>query len=202
MLTTDQAALQEIQPELTAGERVLWAAQPRPGFVLRSSDGIKIPFSLVWGGFAIFWELGVLGVFNKSSHGTFHFDIFMIWGIPFVLAGQYMIWGRFLFESWIKKRTFYAVTNLRVIAVQNSFTRRTTSNYIDSLPALTKEASSGRHGSLKFREDPNAWIRGQGSAFWNEFSVLDGPRFLDIDEVDSVYNLVAELRKTAARTPD
>lgn len=195
MLTIDQGALAEIQSELTSGELVLWAARPHPGIVFRSSDGIKIPFSLLWGGFAVFWEMGVLGFFNDSNHGGVKFDFPGLWGIPFLLAGQYMIWGRFLFESWIKKRTFYAVTNLRVIVVQNGFTRRIASSYIDTLPVLNKEAGSGKQGSLKFREALYAWMGGNGSTFWNEFSLAEGPRFLDIEEVDPVYKLIAELRE-------
>ncbi len=50
----------EIERELSSGERLLWSGQPRRGLRLRSSDAFVIPFSLLWCGFAIFWEASVV----------------------------------------------------------------------------------------------------------------------------------------------
>jgi hypothetical protein len=142
----DQETYEVVQPELASGETMLWAGRPSPSVILHREDVYLIPFSLLWGGFAIFWEAGVLGFWGKS-HGS---DIFVLWGIPFVLVGQYLIWGRFLFAAWLKRRTFYAVTDRRVIVVQNGWTHKTASAYLDTLPALTKEVGSKGIGTLRF----------------------------------------------------
>ena len=49
-------SLAAIQPELTSGESILWAGQPNTRVIFHKEDLFLIPFSLMWGGFAIFWE--------------------------------------------------------------------------------------------------------------------------------------------------
>ena len=98
----DPEAALKVQPELLSSENLLWAGRPNPGVIFHSDDWYTIPFSLLWGGFAIFWEAGVLGYWGKAQSGgpsTF----MVIWGIPFIVMGQYLIWGRFLHDAWLKR---------------------------------------------------------------------------------------------------
>lgn len=67
-----------IQPELLSGESILWAGQPKRRVVFHKEDVFLIPFSLLWGGFAIFWEAGVSGYWGHNAQsGAWTFG--MIW---------------------------------------------------------------------------------------------------------------------------
>jgi len=201
-------SMMAIQPELTSGESILWAGQPNPRVIFHKDDIFLLPFSLLWGGFAIFWEAGVSG-FWGGNHGNGGSWIFgMIWGVPFVLIGQYLIWGRFFYDAWLKKRTHYAVTSRRVIVVQTGWKRQMVSAFLDSLPALAKEGGGQGPGTLRFDQSSSsslfsgsAWTRRSGGrnswAAWNSMSLGNMPLFRDIDNLDYVYRLVSDLRDKA-----
>ena len=196
MPVINQASYLAIQPELSPGESILWAGQPSPRITFHKQDLFLVPFSLMWGGFAIFWEAGVAGFWGSSgtrSGGPWLLGL--IWGIPFVVIGQYMIWGRFLYAAWEKKRIHYAVTNRRVIAVQCGSGRQMASCYIDTLPSLTKEGRANGVGTLRFAQVAAAATGRATSASWDGLAVGAVPALVDIDDVDSVYRLVSDLRE-------
>jgi hypothetical protein len=187
----------KLQSELLSGESVLWAGRPNPDVIFHSDDWYMIPFSLLWGGFAIFWEAGVLGYWGHNSKGAP--SMFMvIWGIPFVVIGQYFIWGRFFYDAWIKRRTYYAITNRRVLILQEGWKRKTNSTYLDSIPTIEREGSAT--GTLWFgAKYPMVAGRGQKTRNLSRFHVGDVPVFADIDDVDSVYRLALDQRQESSR---
>lgn len=93
-----------LNSELVRRERFLWKGRPRQGLLFRSTDIYAIPFSLLWGGFAVFWEYSVL----VNARGPANF--FALWGIPFVFVGLYMVVGRFFADRYQRSRTYYGVT--------------------------------------------------------------------------------------------
>ena len=74
----DQKAV--ISAELEEGEMLLWSAQPRQGLLLHAADKSLIPFSLIWGGFALFWEYEVI-----STGAPF---LFVLFGICYELQDK------------------------------------------------------------------------------------------------------------------
>jgi hypothetical protein len=61
-----------------------------------------------------------------------------IWGIPFIVIGQYMMWGRFVYDGWLKRRTYYGVTDRRLVVVQEGTKRKTCSMYLDAIPSVER----------------------------------------------------------------
>lgn len=96
---------------LRPGERLLWAGEPDPTVRFTKADRFLIPFSVLWAGFSVFWEAGVL-----SSGGS---PFFAVWGLPFVAMGFYITIGRFIWKARRKRQTTYVLTDRRAAILTN-----------------------------------------------------------------------------------
>ena len=137
-----------LSPELGSGERLLWSGRPRGGLRLRPQDVVLIPFSLLWGGFAIFWEIMALSTTAKAP-APFRF-LFPLFGLPFVMIGLYMIVGRFFFEARARARTIYGVTNQRILIVGGARGAQTRSLELSAIPELSLVQHKDGTGTITF----------------------------------------------------
>ena len=140
---------------LDPGERLLWSGQPKQGVRLQPGDALMIPFSLMWGGFAIFWEIMALGIGAHTRHanvgpGALVSYIFPLWGIPFVLIGLYMIFGRFFYDAASRKKTWYGVTDRRLIVMKLLFNSKVNSYDYLNLTNLNLVERADRSGDILF----------------------------------------------------
>jgi hypothetical protein len=196
MAIIDPEVSLKVQSELMAGESLLWTGRPNPRTIFHLDDLYLIPFSLLWGGFAIFWEAGVLGYWGHDSKGGAPSTFMALWGIPFIVIGQYIIWGRFFYDGWLKRRTYYAVTNRRVLVIQEGWSRKTSWVYVSAIPTIAREGSTT--GTLWFGpKEPLFGRRGQKTRGMSRFSIGDVPVFTDIEDLDSVYRMVLDMREKA-----
>ena len=131
----------DLQGYLAPGEKLLWSGQPETGLKLRASDTFVIPFSLMWAGFAFFWEYSVL-----STNAPL---FFRLWGVPFVLVGLYMVVGRFFVDAWVRARTVYGVTSQRILILPGD-TRSLTSLSLRTLPEVTVTERPDGSGTISF----------------------------------------------------
>ena len=144
-----------LQRELGPQEKLLWAGQPRQGLLLRSSDALLIPFSLVWAGFAVFWEASVV----RTGAPFF----FKLWGVPFVLVGIYIVLGRFFVDARQRRHTVYGVTNQRIVIVAGLFGRSVQSLALNMLPGLSLDERASGQGTISFGAGlGTAWLQGTG----------------------------------------
>src|ERR1019366_8488702 len=110
-----------------------------------------VPFILLWGGFAIFWEATAA----PSKGGGLFFDL---WGVPFVAVGLYLIAGRFIVRRRQGQHTAYAITEQRAVAVRPTWRggRETTSVWLASSPPVTQRATRNGHGTVMIGSAPSA----------------------------------------------
>ena len=181
-----------ISAQLGAGEHLLWAGAPRRGILLRPSDAVLIPFSIMWGGFAIFWESGVV----NSSAPFF----FRLWGIPFVLVGLYFMIGRFFVDARLRASTYYGLTNQRVLIVSGLTSRSVKSVALSTLSEVAITERADRSGTIVFGPNSDPW--GSSHFNWPGGKSAGAPAFEFIPEVRTVHERIraAQLASAGART--
>lgn len=175
---------QRFQPYLFNGERVVWTGQPKQGVTLSGKDTFLIPFSLMWCGFVIFWNIGVWGGFGRESAAPL---FFRLWGIPFLLIGLYFVVGRFLHDAYIRKNICYAVTDKRIFVLRGS---KITSLDISRLPRLELAEYRDQTGTLTFEAASIGPWGGMNALNWWLPSLQSTAQFFRIDGARRVYELI------------
>jgi hypothetical protein len=176
MSTTD------LSDRMLTGERILWSGRPAQGLLFTARDAFLIPFSLLWGGFAVFWETMALSKPNA--------ELFMsLWGIPFVLLGLYFIVGRFLLDAWVRSGMLYAVTNRRILISRSGPFSKFTALGLDRLPDASISESAGGRGTIRFGAPAPVWGGRNGMSSWTP-SLDPTPQFIAIENARSVFDQI------------
>jgi hypothetical protein len=176
----------DIRGELGPTEKLLWAGRPPQGFRLRGRDTVSIPFSLMWGGFAIFWETMVI------VNGAPLF--FVIWGVPFVLIGLHLMFGRFFVDRAQRRNTVYAVTSERIMIKAGVLRRKVVSLDLETLTDLALVEHGNGAGAVVFGSDSKL-IRTEGQAG----SGKDWRSIFPAFDLESDARTIYELIRTAQR---
>ena len=156
-----------VRDYMEPGERILWQGRPERIHLLDKNDIFLIPFSLFWGGFAIFWELTVI-----CAHAPLMFPIV---GAFFVLMGLHMIFGRFIIKALSLRSSCYVITGRKVLIRVRSnirvFQKR-------SLPTLSIRRYADGTGSIALEASGlfSRWASGStrnGMDFRTIFGVIN-----------------------------
>jgi hypothetical protein len=188
-----------IRERLEPEETVRWVGKPRAGILLRGSDALMIPFSILWGGFAIFWEAMALRGTAKASVGIK--IIFPLWGVPFVLVGLYMMVGRFFADAYVRGRTWYGVTDRRAIIVSGLMSQTTTSVSLATLSAVSLTEHRDGTGTVRLGQAVmvgNGYARGWPAGRFGGGGEGGSPATFDhIFDAAEVYRLILECQNKA-----
>lgn len=176
---------------LAHNERLLWSGTPRGGIRFRAADILLIPFSLLWGGFAIFWEFMV--VTSVPSSSPFPFSLL---GLPFVVMGLYMIFGRFLVDAWQRSKTLYLLTDQRALIVAGLFSREVKSLPLHTLQDYTLSERSDGSGTITLAASA-APFGAFAAAGWPGAGRSAPPAFEMVENARQVHELLRSAIATA-----
>jgi hypothetical protein len=127
--------------ELQHGERLRWSGMSDPAVVFTAADGYLIPFSILWCGFAVYWES------EAASYGAPVFST--LFGGVFVLIGLQLVAGRFLVKRHRKRTIAYAVTDRRAFLTNGRTTRETPLGRTDRTTRWSRDRS---HCSVRWAD--------------------------------------------------
>lgn len=133
-------------PYLDDGENLLWVGAPTPGLSVQAADLPKSAFGLFYLGFAIFWT--VLASAGAAKGGGLFAMAFPLFGIPFMVVGAYILFGRFFFDAYRRRKTRYALTDRRAIIASSALRRSMTSYPATSFTAI--ELQEGPPDTINF----------------------------------------------------
>lgn len=125
---------------LLPGEFIAWKGHPEKGNLFSPSDLFVIPFGLFWLAFSLFWECGAI------QSGV---PFMMIWGLPFIAIGVYLVFGRLIHAAYLRGKTYYVITNKKLIIKKGN---RITMYDAKDLPPMTLRIHKNGNGTLSFSE--------------------------------------------------
>lgn len=174
-----------IAREIGSNERILWSGMPKQGIIFNLFDIFLIPFSMVWCGFAVFWEFIAI----KYDAPLF----FALWGIPFVVMGFYIVAGRFIADSKERARTFYGITEDRIIFISTLSPKTVKSFNINEITDITLIEHPDRKGTIIFGAVP-PFYSFFASTSWPGTEQQTIPNFQAVDNARTAYDLINHIR--------
>ena len=159
----DPNAKAALRPHI--GERVeqlRWAIQPKQGVLLRKQEGCLMPFFWVFFLFAVAWETIVI----TTSAGW----VMTLWGVPFVLVGGYMAFGRLFHDAWYRRKVYYGLTEERLYILRHNQLEAHALQYIRQLKYVPR---SKGHGDILFAQSDLTTARTYNNTIPSKSTRLD-----------------------------
>lgn len=183
-MTTDAAIV--VQGELEQGETLLWAGPARRGLKLVPVDAFLIPFTAIWLGLVILWEVIVL-----TNGAPWYFLLIVI---PFFLVGVYMLVGRFVIDARQRESTYYGVTDKRVVIVSGEGKKKVQALDLATLSDVSMNENDKGGGTITFgTERPGPWWLMRGA--WPGLAPRTPLRFELETDIRRVFSLISDARR-------
>lgn len=123
----ESLAANHIKKYLEGDEILIWAGQPQKGIVFEISDVFKTMFIIVFFAFTYFAIKLLAGI---------SLIIAIPIGIVFITGGILLGIGRFIIDAELRKKTFYGLTNKRIIINSSITHKKIQAVYFSSKPKI------------------------------------------------------------------
>jgi hypothetical protein len=189
--------------ELKPGEQFLWAGRPNPAGMALGSLGGTV-FGVFWCGFLVNFLQQWYRFPSRDASGPaglfgLHGLLSALFFVPFVLIGL----GALLSPLWAylgARKTFYGITNERVLIVQCWRGRKVTSYYPTDLGPLERRERPDGSGDLSFARITTKDSDGDPKVVPVKFSGI--PAVRQVEELLRRALIAPESSSPASRIPE
>lgn len=193
--------------DLLQNEYIIWSGKPELSVRFTKSDIFLIPFSLFFCLFAFFFEfVAITGVINFVAIGDkrniISTMIFSIFGLIFIYYGYYLSFGRFKYKKRKNSNTYYALTNMRALILNNVEKKILKSKEINTLKNVLVFGKKNNIGSIFWGSSVisknlnfNQKFYGNSGLdfFIDKFFTGEVFVFYDVENVDNVAKLIESI---------
>jgi hypothetical protein len=193
-----------VRTHLEPGEKLLWSGMPAGGIRPGPQDAMLIPFSIAWTSFSVFWEImvcrGLFGGHNAEAAGWFSW-IFPLWGIPFILVGLYLMFGRYWVDAKRRENTFYGITNKGVIIISGMTNRNVKSMHFASISDISMTQKPDGSGTIRMGAY-NPFAQLLANTKWSASNQNAMPCLEMISDVNHVCAILRDAHSRVQKKPE
>jgi hypothetical protein len=190
----DSSETHALEIKLLSNETIHWYGKPNPWVIFGPADRFLIPFSLLCGVFAFYWEYTTFNLESQILNGGPFTYLYPITGIPVILVALYLIIGRFFYKFWLKTKTIYAVSNKRLIVITQGKSRKERFQFLNHIKMIEKSVDKNGAGSLTFGDLGRGGLFTNAGIFLIDKDFQGVLSFFDLPDAEEVYQLVDQLR--------
>ncbi|MFT8352719.1 hypothetical protein [Clostridium saccharoperbutylacetonicum] len=177
----EQVFLDIFKRHLLKEEKILWSGKPNNNNKLYSKEdafSILYGICMIGGGvLGIVYGIRIMtGSMVQNTSKPMPWSVSFSFSIPFFVVGFYHLIGKAIRRKYKKEKTFYAITNKRLLILKVGNNEKVISKYISQINKIDINTSNEGMGTIEFGENYS-----------------DG-EFSDINDVQNVYELINELR--------
>jgi hypothetical protein len=178
---------QDLEREMTRGEKLLWWGRPLQGIRLQRGDALAIPFSVLATGIGVLWLIA-------ASRAPLWF--FLLGAIPLVPAIVQLLVGHFIYDAYQRSHTRYGVSNNRVLFVRGRGNRQVRSLALNSLNEIIFRENANGGGLLQFGRDKIYLSFGNRAILtgWPGADREMAPQFVLAADARQVYDLICRVK--------